>query len=101
MTKRSVRTKPWCKVRMLQCPKCLKGRFLYKSSTMETDQPAPMNRCGYCGSTNYRRVVERDAQGLMRYGERLLCSGCTREFTDLDAWRQGASDASPPLSAAA
>lgn len=72
MTKRSVRTKPWCKVRMLQCPKCLKGRFLYKSSTMETDQPAPMNRCGYCGSTNYRRVVERDAQGSMRYGDRLL-----------------------------
>ena len=39
---------------------------------METDQPAPMNRCGYCGSTNYRRVVERDAQGAMRYGDRLL-----------------------------
>ena len=31
-----------------------------------------MNRCDYCGSTNYRRVVERDAQAAMRYGDRLL-----------------------------
>ncbi len=58
-------------------------------STMEADQSALVNRCGYCGSTNYRRVVERNAQGAMRYGEWLVCSGCAREFADMDAWRGG------------
>lgn len=68
---------------------------------MTGDQAVPLNRCGYCGSTNYRRVVERDAQGVMRYGQRLVCSGCTREFASMEAWRQGQCDAVSPLSTAA
>lgn len=68
---------------------------------MESEQATPTNRCGYCGSTSYRRVIERDTQGAMRYGERLVCSGCTREFTDMQAWRQGKSNGPPPKQAAA
>ena len=68
---------------------------------METERIASVNRCGYCESTNYRRVVERDGQGVMRYGERLVCSGCTREFADMGAWRQGQADAPPALPTAA
>lgn len=68
---------------------------------MTGDQTGPLNRCGYCGSTNYRRVVERDAQGAMRYGQRLVCSGCTREFASMEDWRQGQCDAGSPLPSAA
>lgn len=56
---------------------------------METDLSTPVNRCGYYGSTNYRRAVEHNAKGAMRYAERLVCSGCTCEFTDMNEWREG------------
>lgn len=75
--------------------------LLYKYTTMTSDQFIPANRCGYCGSTNYRRVVERDAQGVMRYGQRLVCSGCTREFADIGSWRRGQSNPPPSLPTAA
>lgn len=58
---------------------------------MENNRIVPLNRCGFCGATSYRRVVARDPQGAMRYAERLVCTGCTREFADMQAWRQGAS----------
>lgn len=57
---------------------------------MKTNDPAPPNRCGYCGATSYRRVLGRDLNGVMRYAAQLLCSGCSREFADMTAWRRGA-----------
>lgn len=75
--------------------------FEDERTTMTGDQPVPLNRCGYCGSTNYRKVVERDAMGAMRYGQRLVCSGCKREFADMEVWRQGQGDAASLLPTAA
>ena len=57
---------------------------------MKTNDPAPQNRCGYCGATSYRRVLARDPNGVMQYTAQLLCSGCSREFADMTAWRRGA-----------
>ena len=65
-------------------------KLLYKQFTMKTNDPAPPNRCGYCGATSYRRVLGRDLNGVMRYTAQLLCSGCSREFADMTAWRRGA-----------
>lgn len=62
---------------------------------MKTHDPAPPNRCGYCGATSYRRVLGRDENGVMRYTDQLLCSGCTREFVDMTAWRRGAVSDQP------
>lgn len=28
----------------------------------------------------------------MRHGDRIVCSGCTNEFDDIEAWRRGRSD---------
>ena len=56
---------------------------------MPTNPPATVNRCGYCGASSYHRVVARDEAGAMRYTETLQCTGCSREFTDLQDWRQG------------
>jgi len=47
------------------------------------------NCCGYCGATSYHRVVARDETGAMRYSDTLQCTGCSREFANLDFWRQG------------
>lgn len=69
----------------------LRDNFLYKQPTMTTSDLTPVNRCGYCGATSYRRVVARDQDGAMRYGSLLLCSGCQREFADLKTWRDGAT----------
>lgn len=60
---------------------------------MEANQSVPQNRCGLCGATNYRKVVERDDNGVMRNGDRIVCTGCTHEFDDIEAWRQGRSEA--------
>lgn len=59
---------------------------------MEANQSAPQNRCGLCGASSYRQVVERDAHGVMRHGDRIVCSGCANEFDDMEAWRRGRSD---------
>lgn len=56
---------------------------------MPTNPPATVNRCGYCGASSYHRVVARDEAGAMRYTSTLQCTGCGREFTDLQDWRQG------------
>jgi len=77
-----------------------KSPLLYTPFAMHADQPAPVNRCGYCGAASYRPVVERDAAGAMRYAARLVCSGCSREFTDLSTWRLGSHGAPPPAAAA-
>lgn len=65
---------------------------------MQINPPATVSRCGVCGSTNYSRVVARDESGAMRYTEILQCTRCSREFANLDLWRQdGASTASPAV----
>lgn len=51
--------------------------------------PSPKNVCGICGATSYRKVIERDASGVLRPTERLRCTGCEREFVDVLAWRKG------------
>ncbi len=56
---------------------------------MQLNKYSPVNSCGFCGATSYRRVVARDEHGVLRATERLLCTGCTREFPDVRTWRQG------------
>lgn len=56
---------------------------------MDPASPSPKNFCGICGATSYRKVIARDASGAMRPMERLRCTGCEREFADVQAWRQG------------
>jgi hypothetical protein len=52
--------------------------------------PSPTrNCCGYCGATSYHRVVARDDAGVMRYTDALRCTGCGREYANLQVWRQG------------
>ena len=60
--------------------------------------PSPTrNCCGYCGATSYHRVVARDDAGVMRYTEVLRCTGCGREYANLQVWRQGdTQDATTP-----
>lgn len=65
---------------------------------MESNRISPMNRCGHCGATSYRRAVARDLQGAMRYAERLVCTGCTHEYSDVQAWRDGLPG-TPPAAA--
>lgn len=67
---------------------------------MPPDQLLPMNRCGLCSATSYRPLIERDEAGAMSYTDRLVCSGCGREFSDLHTWRRGANDAPPPATPA-
>ncbi|KRC22553.1 hypothetical protein ASE31_21990 [Acidovorax sp. Root217] len=47
------------------------------------------NYCGICRATSYRKVIARDDSGAMRTTERLRCTGCGREFLDVQSWRQG------------
>jgi hypothetical protein len=56
---------------------------------MESSQPSPRNCCGICGATSYRKVIARDASGALRNTERLRCTGCEREFLNVQSWRQG------------
>lgn len=56
---------------------------------MESSQPSPRNCCGICRATSYRKVIARDASGAMRTTERLRCTGCEREFQDVQSWRDG------------
>ncbi|MDR6154751.1 DNA-directed RNA polymerase subunit RPC12/RpoP [Acidovorax delafieldii] len=60
------------------------------------------NRCGYCGATSYHRLLARDDAGVMRYTEALRCTGCGREYANLQVWRQGGTQesTSPPVAAA-
>lgn len=53
----------------------------------------PPNACRDCGATSYRTIIERDSQGLMKPSGRYACTGCKREFSQIDEWRglQGGS----------
>jgi hypothetical protein len=62
-------------------------------------QHLPQNACRTCGATNYRRVVERDAQGKLRSTGLYQCSGCSVVFADPKAWRDGGADTAMPNSA--
>lgn len=48
--------------------------------------PTP-NRCHLCGATNYRNVLARDSQGAMRPTAQIICSGCNRQYANVQAWR--------------
>ena len=61
-----------------------------KSLQMLSTSSSLPSRCGICGATSYHRVVARDSGGVMRYTERLQCTGCSHEFADVKAWREGA-----------
>ena len=57
--------------------------------------PSPTrNCCGYCGATSYHRVVARDDAGVMRYTEALRCTGCGREYANLQVWRNSGTQES-------
>jgi hypothetical protein len=70
-------------------------KSMYKFLSMQPQKQTFTNRCSFCGATSYRRVVARDAAGAMRYAERLVCTGCTREFPSVKVWREGVPDSSP------
>lgn len=63
---------------------------------MESSQPSPRNCCEICSATSYRKVIARDASGAMRTTERLRCTGCEREFQDVQSWRQGMPQVDAP-----
>ncbi|BEP96766.1 hypothetical protein GmRootA79_51500 [Acidovorax sp. A79] len=69
-------------------------KSMYKFLSMQPQKQTSTNRCSFCGATSYRRVVARDAAGAMRYAERLVCTGCTREFPSVKVWREGLPDGS-------
>lgn len=52
----------------------------------------PLNACRTCGATNYRRVIERDANGALRPTGLYHCSGCSVVFANPAAWRDGGVD---------
>lgn len=49
----------------------------------------PLHCCRLCGSSNYRRILARDAHGARRSTELYRCSGCSVVFADPKAWREG------------
>ncbi|RYH67298.1 MAG: hypothetical protein EON54_04070 [Alcaligenaceae bacterium] len=63
---------------------------------MQKNLSTSLNRCGYCGASSFHRVVARDETGAMRYTKALQCTGCSREFSNLQVWRQGMESAQPP-----
>jgi len=42
-----------------------------------------------CGATSYRRVIDRDTDGVLRPTGLFHCSGCSVVFADPKAWRDG------------
>ena len=50
----------------------------------------------------YQKVLARDDAGVMRYTEVLRCTGCGREYANLQVWRQGDTQESvtPPVATA-
>lgn len=52
---------------------------------MDSAFPSHRNFYGIYGATSYRKVIARDASGAMRPMERLRCTGCEREFLDVQA----------------
>lgn len=72
------------------------------SSSILMNRSTARNCCGYCGATSYHRVLARDDAGVMRYTEALRCTGCGREYANLQVWRQGDTQESvtPPVATA-
>ncbi|WP_100409496.1 hypothetical protein [Acidovorax sp. 69] len=72
------------------------------SASISTNPSTARNCCGYCGATSYHRVLARDDAGVMRYTEALRCTGCGREYANLQVWRQGDTQESttPPVATA-
>ena len=48
----------------------------------------PANACQDCGATTYRPLIKRDICGQMRPSGRYACTGCKREFAQIDEWRR-------------
>jgi hypothetical protein len=49
--------------------------------------PDPRTRCRACGSTAYRKVIARDAQGRLTANGMYQCCGCPLQFKTLNEWR--------------
>lgn len=49
--------------------------------------PDPRTRCKACGSTAYRKVIARDAQGRLTANGMYQCCGCPQQFKTLAEWR--------------
>jgi hypothetical protein len=49
--------------------------------------PDPRSRCKECGSTAYRKVIARDAQGRLTPNGMYQCCGCPLQFKSLAEWR--------------
>ena len=73
-----------------------------QSSAISMNPSTARNCCGYCGATSYHRVLARDDAGVMRYTEALRCTGCGREYANLQVWRNSGTQESttPPVEAA-
>jgi hypothetical protein len=49
--------------------------------------PDARSRCAACGSTAYRKVIARDAQGRLTANGMYQCCGCPLQFKALSEWR--------------
>jgi len=49
--------------------------------------PDPRTRCRACGTTAYRKVIARDAQGRLTANGMYQCTGCPLQFKTLNEWR--------------
>jgi transposase-like protein len=49
----------------------------------------PANVCHRCGATNYRPVIARAEDGVMRPSGQYRCQGCKFVFSTVDEWRFG------------
>src|SRR5512135_1680998 len=66
--------------------------MLYTRTAMPT---GPISCCRMCGATSYRPVIARDGAGAMTRTGLYRCSGCSVDFADPKAWREGRSDDVP------
>ena len=48
----------------------------------------PSHRCRLCGSTSYRKLTHRGADGHMAYNGQYRCSGCEFTFAEPGEWRE-------------
>jgi hypothetical protein len=49
--------------------------------------PDPRTRCRACGTTAYRKVIARDAEGRLTANGMYQCTGCPLQFKTLNEWR--------------
>jgi DNA-directed RNA polymerase subunit RPC12/RpoP len=43
-------------------------------------------KCGHCGATSYRPVIDRDSTGALTPSGVYRCTGCRVTFEDLRDW---------------